>query len=235
MIDDELLEMASLYVLGELQTEQAARFEAELLGSSELQNLVSELQEDFASLALAAPLRKPPAGIKARLIAQFQAEHAPTKVIRASFLTTAIPWALAAGLAVAATFFFMQEQKLQKKVAELQSLDLLTQTRVAVLQSQIEMYAKSTAVVIWDEKTQKGLVRFDKWPQHDSQDYQLWAIDPTKKDPINAGLIPVANTGASQVHFHPDIQVGKGTKFAVSLEPKGGSPNATGTIIFIGE
>jgi anti-sigma-K factor RskA len=235
MIDDELMEMASLYVLGELQTEQTARFEAELLGSNELQNLVSELQEDFASLALAAPLRKPPAGIKARLIAQFQAEHTPTKIVRGTFLSRAVPWALAAGLAVAAAIFFQQRDQLRKQVAELESRNLLTQTRVAVLQSQVDTYASSSAVVVWDEKNQKGYVRFDKLPQNAGKDYQLWAIDPAKKEPIDAGLIPVVNSDAAQVDFRVSVPVGRGTRFAVSVEPKGGSSKASGPIIFIGK
>ncbi len=231
MIDDEMLEMASLYVLGDLQAEQAARFEAELLGDVELQRVVAELQEDFASLALAAPMVRPPAGLKPRLIAQFRAENNPTKVIRVSFL----PWAIAAALAVAATFFFLQQTKLQKQVAELQSRDLLTQTRVAVLQSQVDTYASGSAVVVWDEKNQKGLVRFDKLPMQEGKDYQLWALDPAQKAPIDAGLIPVVNSQAAKFDFHPSMHVGKGSKFAVSIEQKGGSKQPSGQIIFVGE
>ncbi|MEO7934316.1 MAG: anti-sigma factor [Chthoniobacterales bacterium] len=231
MIDEQMEEMASLYVLGELKAEQAARFEAELLGSAELQELVSALQEDFATLALAAPMVRPPAGLRARLIQQFRAENQPSKVIRVSFL----PWAIAAALAVASTFLFLQETKLKKQVAALQSRDLLTQTRVAVLQSQVDTYASGSAVVIWDQKNQKGFVRYDKLPAHEGQDYQLWALDPAQKEPINAGLMPVVNSGAAKVDFHPDVRVGKGTKFAVSIEPKGGSKKPVGQVIFVGE
>ena len=231
MIDDEMLEMASLYVLGELTKDQTARFEAELLGSSELQETMAALQEDFASLALAAPVILPPAGLKTQLLQQFRSENQPTNIIRVSF----IPWAIAAGLAVAAIFFFLQQNKLEKQVAELQSRDILAQTRVAVLQSQIQTYASGSAVVVWDQKNQKGLVRYDKLPKQEGKDYQLWALDPSQKEPINAGLIPVVNSEAAKVNFHPDIRVGKGTKFAVSIEQKGGSKQPAGQIIFVGE
>ncbi len=231
MIDEQMEEMASLYVLGELKAEQTARFEAELLGSTELQDHVSALQEDFATLALAAPMVRPPAGLRARLIQQFHAENQPSKVIRVSFL----PWAIAAALAVASTFLFLQETRLKKQLVELQSRDILTQTRVAVLQSQVDTYTSGSAVVIWDQKNQKGLVRYDKLPVRQGQDYQLWAIDPSRKEPVNAGLIPVVNSSAAKVDFHPDVRVGKGTKFAISLEPRGGSKKAVGPVVFIGE
>jgi anti-sigma-K factor RskA len=231
MIDEQMEEMASLYVLGELKAEQAARFEAELLGSAELQEHVSALQEDFACLALAAPMVKPPAGLRAQLIQQFRAENVPTKVIRVSFL----PWAIAAALAVASTFLFLQQSKLQKQVAELKSRDLLAQTRVAVLQSQVETYASGSAVVVWDVKNQKGIVRYEKLPQQEGLDYQLWALDPAQKTPVDAGLMPVGNTGSSKVEFHPSARVGKGTKFAVSVEKKGGSKTPAGPVIFVGE
>ena len=231
MIDEEMEEMASLYVLGELQGDQAARFEAELLGSLELQQHVSELQDDFASLALAAPMVRPPAGMRPRLIQQFRSENQPAKVIRVSFL----PWAIAAALAVAATFLFNQQVTLRNRIAELESRDLLTQTRVAVLQSQVASYASGSAVVVWDEKSQKGLVRYDKLPVQEGQDYQLWAIDPAKKEPVDAGLIPVINDGAAKVNFKPQVPVGKGTKFAVSVEKKGGAKQPAGPVIFIGE
>lgn len=231
MIDEQMEEMASLYVLGELKAEPAARFEAELLGSAELQEHITALQEDFATLALAAPMRQPPAGLKARLIEQFRAENHSSKIMRVSFL----PWAIAAGLAVAATFFFLQQNKLQKQLVELQSRDILTQTRVAVLQSQVNTYASGSAVVVWDEKNQRGLVRYDKLPAQEGKDYQLWALDPAQKEPINAGLIPVVNSGSAKVDFHPHVRVGKGAKFAVSIEQKGGSRQPAGQIIFVGE
>ena len=231
MIDEQMEEMASLYVLGDLQGEPAARFEAELLGSTELQEFVSALQEDFALLALAAPMKRPPAGTRAKLIEQFRGENHPKKVIRVSFL----PWAIAAALAVAATYSFTQQAAMRKEMAELQGRDILTQTRVAVLQSQVETYASGSAVVVWDQKNQKGLVRYDKLPLREGQDYQLWALDPAQENPVNAGLIPVVNSGAAKVNFHPDVSVGKGTRFAVSIEKKGGSKSPSREVIFVGE
>jgi len=231
MIDEKMEEVASLYVLGELKGEQAARFEAELLGSAELQEHVSGLQEEFATLALAAPMVKPPAGLRARLIQQFRAENQPSKVIRVSFL----PWAIAAALAVATTFFFRQQNKLQTQVAELQTRAILAQTRVAVLQSQVDTYASASAVVVWDEKNQKGLVRYDRLPAQEGKDYQLWALDPAQKAPVDAGLMPVSHSGFAKVEFRPHIPVGKGTKFAISVEKKGGAPLPAGPVIFVGE
>ena len=230
MIDETMEEMALAYALGELHSEQAARFEAEMLGDAELQTLVTEFQENFATLALTAPIKTPSAALRAQIIGEFHAANAPSKVIRVSFL----PWAIAAALAVAATFLFLQQTKLQKQVAELQNRDLLTQTRVAVLQSQVATYASASAVVVWDEKNQKGLVRY-QLPAPVGHDYQLWAIDPALKNPVDAGLIPVVNSTSAKTAFHPTSRVGKGTKFAVSLEPKGGSKSPAGPVIFLGE
>jgi len=231
MIDDNMLEMASLYVLGDLQPEQSARFEAEYLGSAELQELVKNLQDDFASLALAAPVIPPPPGVKAVLLEQFRAAHTPEKIVRVSF----VPWALAAALAVAATFFFLKQQSLQKQIVDLQSRDILAQTRVAVLQSQVAAFAGGKAIVMWDDQAQKGLVKFEKLPAQPGSDYQLWVLDPNQSAPVDAGLIPVTNESAGRVDFHPKKPVSKGSKFAISIERKGGSQTPSDQIIFVGE
>lgn len=68
------------------------------------------------------------------------------------------------------------------------------------------------------------------------KDYELWAIQGGGA-PISMGVIPV--DGRSTVELSDQVQAGwgEGSVLAVSLEPKGGSPEAgpTGPIVAMGE
>jgi hypothetical protein len=63
--------------------------------------------------------------------------------------------------------------------------------------------------------------------------YQLWLI-PSDGEPVAAGLVRVEERGATMIKIDMD---GKAQDFAavgVSIEPAGGSPQPTGTIVLLG-
>ncbi|HVW20177.1 MAG TPA: anti-sigma factor [Opitutaceae bacterium] len=99
MIDERQEETASLYALGLLEGPELAAFEAELAGNPELRLRAAELREAAASLAHAAPPAEPPAGLRARVLASASGRRSARILPFPSLL----PWAIAAGLAVAAT------------------------------------------------------------------------------------------------------------------------------------
>jgi len=238
MIDEAKQDLAARYVLGELEGWQSARFRAELDNDIELVQFVSDLQETFAEVALAAKPQAPPRALLGRILEQVRddaaAENAAieTKIVRPNWL----PWALAACLAVACTLLVADQSKLRHEVTTLREQDALSRTRIATLSAQTEAYAKVLAVVIWDEEKQRGIVKLDQLaPAAPDRDYQLWMIDPNRKAPVSAGVVPVNDDGLVQAAFKPAQPIRSGVKFAVSIERKGGAPAPEGPIILMGK
>jgi hypothetical protein len=124
---------------------------------------------------------------------------------------------------------------IQKEVAALRERDALASVKIQTLNSQVDAYAKALAVVVWDDNTQRGVLKLDKFPQAgEGKDYQLWVIDPNKKAPVSAGIIPVAQNGVARMPFKPADHIDAAQKFAISVERKGGAPAPAGQIVVIG-
>jgi anti-sigma-K factor RskA len=100
MIDERQQELASLYAFDLLEGAELATFEASLAQSPELQTLVAELRSTAATLAHTAPAAEPPASLKTRLFDSITDEKTVAFPTGASG-GQVIPWAIAAGFAVA--------------------------------------------------------------------------------------------------------------------------------------
>ena len=104
MTDEHKQELASLSAFDLLDGAESSAFEAELGRNPELQQLVRELRDASATLALSAPQVTPPSALKTRVMANIgQASiikpEAPGQLL--SFRPSVmIPWGLAAGFAV---------------------------------------------------------------------------------------------------------------------------------------
>ena len=92
------------------------------------------------------------------------------------------------------------------------------------------------AVVVYDTKDQRGLVKLDKFPKAIAgKDYQLWVI-PTGGQPVSGGLVPVSDDGLARVSFKPAQPIQRGIDaFAISVEPSGGSQLPRGEVVFVGK
>jgi hypothetical protein len=169
-------------------------------------------------------------------------DKAPTAAPVQSGGTNILPWALAAGFAITTGALWMERGSLQQdrdallhERQELVAQDVLSKVKIATLAAQVDVYAKATAVVVWDAEKQQGVIKLVNLPQPASgKDYQLWVIDPKHPKPVNGGVLSVQPEGATRVSFKPDQPVTKADKFAISVEPLGGVPEATGPIVFIG-
>jgi hypothetical protein len=62
------------------------------------------------------------------------------------------------------TRFLTHEAFLQSELAELRHRDVLSQVRIATLQSQVAAYARTGAVVVWDTSKKSGLIQFSELP-----------------------------------------------------------------------
>ena len=124
---------------------------------------------------------------------------------------------------------------LLQEARELRERDNLAKVKIALLSAKVEAYAKASAVIIWDPQKQRGVVKLANVPQPDpGKDYQLWVIDPKYPQPVSGGLVPVNAEGMARVTFEPNQPISKADQFAISVEPAGGVPKATGPIILMG-
>ena len=65
--------------------------------------------------------------------------------------------------------------------------------------------------------------------------FELWLIRPGQAAPVPLGLMPVR--AGEQVALRSKTPLGEGIAFAVSLEPRGGSPTGlpTGPVLHVKE
>ena len=107
MIDELHEELASLYVLGLLEGDELARFEAALAGDAALQQLVRELREASCQLACTASEARPPAALKSRLLARIESAAPANQSAKILPFTVPawFPWAAAACLAITTAWF----------------------------------------------------------------------------------------------------------------------------------
>lgn len=262
MIDETREEQAVLYVFGQLEAVDTERFTAELRSNPELRAYVDEIEATSAQLAHAAPLCAPPAALKARVLGE--ARRTSSNIIAFPPRRSALPWALAAALAVTAGMLWNEQRQLaqergaeilalrqsstqtrdalrtqvatlNKQLADLRQRDTLASMKIATLRAQVDTYARALAVVVWDGNAQRGLLKLDNFPRPAAgKDYQLWVIDPQKKAPVSAGIVPVGADGLARIAFVPEQPVGTGEKFAISVERAGGAPAPQGQIVVLG-
>lgn len=110
------------------------------------------------------------------------------------------------------------------------------QLQIATLSSKLESAPKATAVVLWDDAKQEGVLKVSDVPPNESdRDYQLWIVDPDQKQPIDAGVFHVEEKGVTKISFKPKAHVTEAKGFAVSLERKGGVTKAEGPMVLVGK
>ncbi|MDB6138361.1 MAG: hypothetical protein JWO94_1433 [Verrucomicrobiaceae bacterium] len=125
-----------------------------------------------------------------------------------------------------------EEKNLVLKSSELDKM------QIATLKSTIADYKQGVAVVVWDSARQEGLLKLEKMPPLDAnKDYQLWVVDPSKKTPVNAGVVRVDPKGFAKVQFKPTTDIQQADKFALSVEKKvedpAGVPVGAGPIVLL--
>ena len=128
-----------------------------------------------------------------------------------------------------------QNARLTAEVAALKEQEQQSQLQIAILQSKVWEYRKSEMLVVWDQKRSQGVVMLDKMPKVDpDKDYQLWVVDPSKPNPVSAGVVTVGTKGSVKTSFKPVEAVTGEAKFALSVEKKGGVPKSQGQLLMVG-
>jgi anti-sigma-K factor RskA len=218
------------YVLGELSPAEAMAFEKSLTTDEELREFTREVKEGFASLALDGTPVRPDRELFSRIVLKTNVGG------RSRFkILPWLPWAIAACLALAALVVGIDDFHGKREISELSRRDALSHLQIASLQAQVNEYAKSSAIVVWNSARQRGVIRLRDLPALETgRDYQLWIIDPAKKAPVSAGIVPAEKINGGDVEFRPQEPVSAAAKFAVSIEKAGGSTAPQGQIILVG-
>ncbi len=112
----------------------------------------------------------------------------------------------------------------------------LASLKIATLASLLGSSPQALAVAVWSPTRQEGVLRVEKLPAlAPDKDYQLWLIDPQYPIPVDGGVFTVdPASGAASYAFKAGKPVRAITKFAVSLERKGGVPRAEGPMVLFG-
>jgi len=255
MSHEEFDTQVAAYVLGALDGEDLAAFEAHLArGCAACERALRESGEALAALAAGLPPASPPPHVREALLGRLRATApVPGRALRRTWLRWSAVAAAAmvvggflAGSYVAARYearlgqiaretsalrdqLRKQEAALRERVAlEERMLALLRDpaTRVVALRG-AGPGREAHGRVVWHATAGGYLVVANLPPAPEGKAYELWTIAGGKPSP--AGVFQV---GASGEASHPVAPTGGPVDvFAVTIEPAGGVPAPTGPIV----
>lgn len=113
----------------------------------------------------------------------------------------------------------------------------LAHYKISTLASMLGNTPAAIAVAVWDPSREQGVLSVSKLPALATEkDYQLWVIDKQYPAPVSAGVFVVDPvSGEAHIVFKADKPVRSISKFAVSLERKGGVASPEGPIVLISQ
>jgi anti-sigma-K factor RskA len=247
---NKVKEIAPLYVIGALDEKTEREVEASLhSATTEQQRVVARWRDVAALLPHALPLQTPPDYIRERLLNRIvegtQQTPIETAVEESSLKEMAerdernlLPfvqprraesrtarWLLIAAtalLAFTAGYLFKKNAEWRRQVDDIVS----PRTRIITMVG--DESPQANAKVFWDTKSQQWAIYiFDLPAPPSDKDYQLWYVTQNAK--ISAAVFRTNEQGQSvlKLTLPPEALVGLAAT-AVTLEPRGGSPQPTG-------
>ncbi len=131
-----------------------------------------------------------------------------------------------------------QVSDLRKARAEIATLERqadVARLKISSLASLLSDSPHAQAVAVWNPEAQEGVLSVSNLPALPAdRDYQLWVIDPQYPIPVDGGVFTVEPaSGDAHLHFKPKEPIKDVSKFAVSLERKGGVAKAEGPMVLI--
>ena len=242
----------ALLALGTLDGAERVRVEAHLRECAACRGELERLRGDAALLAFSASGARPPSRSRERLLAAVagEARRAPAPRVRKRAWWSGLQWAAAA--AVLAMFFLLLRQngELKQRVDQLAASSASEQQQLIQARQLITALSDADAdhFVLVSNKTppqpqgraiylaKSGTLVFlaSNMPALPPEKiYELWLI-PASGAPIPAGLFRPNAEGSGSV-VRPPLPVGVEAKtFAITVEPKEGSPAPTSQPIMLG-
>lgn len=256
-------ELCSAYVLDALTAEEQAEFDTLLSNANESeQQLFADLKATSAHIALLAKQEEPGASLKDRILRYVLGKQANILPIQSTGWSNTARYAVAASFVLFAVSLTLgiysanlgteiENQEVVIRNQETMIIDLTNDLDrknelLAILESRdidlvlmagAEVNPDGYGKVIWDAKNQQAILQVANLPAVPSdKDYQLWLIQEDGT-PINSGVLPIS--GSDTDSFLKIEQLApkdpNANTFAITLEPKGGVPQPTGSIYLAGQ
>lgn len=247
-----------LYALGALPELEATAVKGHAQGCAQCSAKLAEALGNVAVLALAAEQEAPAARVKEKLFARIAAERAPAATgardivgeperPRASWWN----WVLVPATALLAIFcaaLYRENRSLTGELREAQRMAASFErermhvmglvnalsakdTETIRLASTKDGFPGSGAVVRYNKRLGKVIYTADLPELPPGKVYQMWLVPTSGEPPISAGTFTPNGSRPwdTQVPANSDAKA-----FAVTVEPEGGVPKATGKIILLG-
>jgi len=222
MPDDDRDGRAAEYVLGTLSLEDCLAFEAALANDAALRQAVAQWSARLQPLADSVPPETPPAGLRARVLAQITPPEAraerPFSLLR-WFAWTFGASALAGAIAVALVFLFTP------RPPDVGGFAMLHRNTAS----------NDVVAFQFDKKQQNMVILASAAGPETGHDYELWVLPPNKA-PVSLGVFKAGVREERTIPAAAAPYITDYANLAVSVEPTGGSPSGapTGAVVFTG-
>ena len=252
-VHEQFAEDLSLYALGSLQGEERAALEKHLQECSECRRELELLRGDMALLALSTSGPVPPTRSRQRLLEAIRKEprvRASSAAQKSNWWVWALPWAMAAALAIVVVVLLSNNAQLRETVAGLRQQSAeqeaqlqrardvvmtLTATdamRVTLVAAKTPPQPQGKAIYVRDRSSLIFLAtNLPALPQ--GKAYELWLI-PVVGAPVPAGVFRPDARGSATVVNPPLPPRAEARTFAITVEPEQGSPSPTSQPIMLG-
>jgi anti-sigma-K factor RskA len=232
-----LLDLIPAYALGALDTEEHAAVESLLAADAEAQALLAEYQATADLIVLTTPARRAPAHLTADLRQRLAASRPPAAppapvepplsilppTNQRNWLPLALGMAAAVAIVLAGVLLLMRGTA-PNPAAELYA-QIVAQADVRRTPVQGMAAATATGEMVATADGTKAVIKVSQLsPLAADKTFQLWLIDDS--GPRSGGLFVFDKPDTANYIVVPlDKPVSGYKSFAVSIEPKGGSPN----------
>ena len=145
-------------------------------------------------------------------------------------------WAVAAGLAWLLLYTNWPQPVVVVPPPDLaQEREKLLKDRSAKTSAAEDAKAGSSANVVWSTAKQEGYLEVRGLKPNDpaKEQYQLWIVDPTRKQPVDGGVFDVKADGTALVRVRVPIVVKDALAFAVTKETAGGVVVSDGPMLLV--
>lgn len=254
MIKHEFLEWLPEYAAGTLNSAETAKVKDHIREGCDLcEAELSLYLETFHRLPSALPNQKLSAGLKEAIWTRLSSETIQKKQgtnwgMLLRIAAVAAVFALGAFLYQRQNDRILQKEvelaKMQKQMRELNLGLKKQQQEIAWLRDPsvqlamlvgLQQDANARAKILWNPNYSKGMFYVNSLPPLPSEkSYQLWVIGA--QGPVSAGVFDTSNQGSAVVTISKiDSPVPNVLQFAVTIEPRGGLPKPSGSIVLAGK
>ena len=236
MFDEtHVLELLPAYALGSLDADEADLVEGHLLSCWICRAESNTFEEVAEQLSIAAPASLPSPGLKDRLLQRVQVAHpqprVPVQAARRPWLERLLPvWGLASlGLIIALAAFSLS---LWQRLNQLEFITAPGGMRAIPL-STTDAASNATGFVLVGADGRNGAVVVDGLPPlGEGQQYQLWLIRDGERTSGAVFSTDEKSYGGTRIKVAGSLL--EYSAVDVTIEPTGGSPEPTGSLVLGG-